>query len=125
MLPPSCSCTSYHITIMNANIHFANRNQTILFFQPRFGNIDINGRNSRRLHHDKGLLVCGTKTNRTRANIQSFCWLISISSLIGQSHFYFAKGTSAGKSKGLLETFDGAPRPRPGQQRPWAFVASV
>ena len=40
---------------MNANNHFANRNQTILFFQPRFGYIDINGENSRWLHHDKGL----------------------------------------------------------------------
>ena len=56
MLPPSWSCSSYQVTIMNANNHFANRNQTVLFFQPRFGNIDINGRNSRWLHHDKGPL---------------------------------------------------------------------
>ena len=33
-----------------------NRNQPILFFQPLFGNVDINGRNSRWLHHDKCLL---------------------------------------------------------------------
>ena len=52
MLPPSWSCSSYQITIMNANNLVANRNQTILFFQPRFGYIDINGRNSRWLHHD-------------------------------------------------------------------------
>ena len=32
---------------MNANNHFANKNQTILFLQPRFGYIDINIRNSR------------------------------------------------------------------------------
>ena len=66
---------------MNANNHYANRNQTkwrfklcmvwgirvtiniftfrnqtVLCFQPRFGNIDINGRSSRWLHRDKGLL---------------------------------------------------------------------
>ena len=57
MLPPSnCSCSSYQITIMDANIHLANRNQTILFLQPRFGYIDVNGYNSIWLHHDKGLL---------------------------------------------------------------------
>ena len=39
---PSWSCSSYWITTMNANNHFAIRNQTILIFQPRFGNIDIN-----------------------------------------------------------------------------------
>ena len=32
---------------------FANRNQTILFFQSRFGNTDINGRNTKWPHHDK------------------------------------------------------------------------
>ena len=41
---------------MNANNQLANRNQTILFFQPRFGYIDINGKNSRWLHHAYGLL---------------------------------------------------------------------
>ena len=40
---------------MNANNHNANRNQTIFFFQPRNGYIDINGEMSRWLHHDKGL----------------------------------------------------------------------
>ena len=40
---------------MNANNNFENRNQTILFFQPRFGNIDINSRNSRWLHCNKDL----------------------------------------------------------------------
>ena len=45
---------------MNANNHFENRNQTILFFQPRFGNIDVNGGNSRWLHHAKGLLQTAT-----------------------------------------------------------------
>ena len=58
MLPPSWSCSSYRITIANANNHFANRNQTILFFQPRCDNIDINRRNSRWLHDDKGLIHC-------------------------------------------------------------------
>ena len=57
--PLSCSlhwsCSLYRITIMNADNHFANRNPTILFFQPRFGNIDINGRKSRWLQHGKGL----------------------------------------------------------------------
>ena len=57
MLPPCWSCSSYRQTIMNAIIIiFANRNQTILLIQPRYGNIDINGWNSRWLHHDKGLL---------------------------------------------------------------------
>ena len=55
MLPPTWSCSSYQITVMNANNLFANRNQTILFFQPRFGNIDTNGKVSAWLHHDKGL----------------------------------------------------------------------
>ena len=41
---------------MHVNNHFANTNQTNLFFQPRFGYIDINGRNSRWLHHDNVLL---------------------------------------------------------------------
>ena len=41
--------------LMNANNNFEKRNQTILFFQPRFGNIYINGRNSRWLHNDKDL----------------------------------------------------------------------
>ena len=54
MLPLSWSCTSYRITITNTNNHFANRNQTNLYFQPRFGNIDIIGRNPRWLHNDKG-----------------------------------------------------------------------
>ena len=40
---------------MNDNNHFANRNQTILFFQPRFGFIDIKGKTLTWLHHDKGL----------------------------------------------------------------------
>ena len=56
MLSPSWSCSLYQLTIMNANNHFATRNQTILFFQPRFGYIDIIGKKSRWLHHDKGLL---------------------------------------------------------------------
>ena len=55
MLTPFWSCFLYRMTIMNAKNHFANRNQTILFFQPRFDNIDINSRNSRWLHIDKGL----------------------------------------------------------------------
>ena len=50
MLTPSWSCSLYRITIMNATNHFANRNQTTLFFQPRFGYIYINGENSRWLH---------------------------------------------------------------------------
>ena len=41
---------------MNANYQFAIRNQTILFFQPLFGNIVINGRSSRWLRCDKGIL---------------------------------------------------------------------
>ena len=36
---------------MNANDHFAKRTRP-LFFQPQFGNIDINGK----IHHDEGLL---------------------------------------------------------------------
>ena len=43
ILPP-WSCSLYRIMIVNANNHFAIRNQTILFFQPRFSNININGR---------------------------------------------------------------------------------
>ena len=38
------------------NIYFANKNQAILFFQPRFGNIDINGRKPKWLHHDRSIL---------------------------------------------------------------------
>ena len=38
---------------MNANNHFANRNQTLSFFKPLFDNVDINGRNSKWQHHDK------------------------------------------------------------------------
>ena len=56
MMPPFWSCSSYQLTIINANNHFANRNQTILFIQPRSDDIDINERNSRWLRHDKGLL---------------------------------------------------------------------
>ena len=41
---------------MNNNNHFANGNQTILFFKPRFGYIDIIGRNARWLHRYRGLL---------------------------------------------------------------------
>ena len=52
MMPLYWSWSSYQIKIMYANNHFANRNQTILFIQPRFGYIDINGRNSRWPHHD-------------------------------------------------------------------------
>ena len=55
MLHPSWSCSSYRITIMHANNHLAIRNQTMLFFQPRYGIIDINEINSRSLHHDKDL----------------------------------------------------------------------
>ena len=55
-LPPTWSCFSYQTKIMYASNHFADRNQTILFCQSRFGYIDINGSNSRCLHHDKGLL---------------------------------------------------------------------
>ena len=33
-------------------------NQTILFFQPRFCNIDISGRNSRWLHRGEESIVC-------------------------------------------------------------------
>ena len=36
---------------MNANNRFSNRRQTILSVQPRFANIDTNGRNSRWQHH--------------------------------------------------------------------------
>ena len=54
MLHPSWSCSSNRITLMHANNHLAIRSQTIWFFQPRFGNIDINWRNSRWLHRDKG-----------------------------------------------------------------------
>ena len=43
---------------MNTNNHFAKRNQTILFFEPRFGYIDIDENNSRWLHHDKGIFKC-------------------------------------------------------------------
>ena len=52
---------------MNAENHFAKRNQAILFFQPRFGNIDISGKNSRWLHHDrpKGLFHCPCITCHT------------------------------------------------------------
>ena len=35
------------MSITDANNRFASRNQTILFFQPRFGNIDTDGINSR------------------------------------------------------------------------------
>ena len=58
MLYPSWSCSFYPITIMNTNNHFAKRNQTILFFEPRFGYIDIDENNSRWLHHDKGIFKC-------------------------------------------------------------------
>ena len=37
-----------------------------------------------------------------------------ISSLRGQGHYHFAKGTSIGKTLSLKETFEGAQRPRPG-----------
>ena len=60
MLLPSSSCSSYRITIMNAYNHLAIRNQTILFFQPRFGNIGINWRSSRGLHRD---MVCWIKSH--------------------------------------------------------------
>ena len=42
MLPLSWSSSSDQITTMTAYNHFANRDQTILFFQPRFRNIDVN-----------------------------------------------------------------------------------
>ena len=39
---------------MNANDNFVNRNQTLLFFKPQFGSVDINVINLRKLHHDNG-----------------------------------------------------------------------
>ena len=44
MLPPSWSRSLYWITVMNSNNNCAIRNQNILFFQPRFGNVDFNGK---------------------------------------------------------------------------------
>ena len=61
---PACnrtlSCCLYlghvpRITIIYDNHFFEKGNQTVLFFQPWFGNIYINERNSRWQHRDKGL----------------------------------------------------------------------
>ena len=62
---------------MNANNHFAFRNQTFLFFQLRCGNIDINGRNSRWLHRDKRLLIVVQRPSRQAHWNQSWVFLIS------------------------------------------------
>ncbi len=47
-----------------------------------------------------------------------------ISSLRSHGQFHFAKDTSIGKSSSLRETFEGAPRPRPGAKDSTASVAS-
>ena len=62
MVPPSWSySSSYQITILLcATNHFANRNQTILFVQPRFGYIYINGGKTKdgcTIKDVKGILV--------------------------------------------------------------------
>ena len=52
MLLSSWSRSLYQITIMNANNHDANRNQTILFCRPRFGYIVMgNNENGRTMIH--------------------------------------------------------------------------
>ncbi len=43
----------------------------------------------------------------------------------GQGHFRFAKGSSIRKSSSLWETFEGAPRPRPGAMEAMDPVASA
>ena len=47
------------------------------------------------------------------------------SSLRGQGHLHFAKGTFIVKSESLRDTFEGAPRPRPGATEAIALVASA
>ena len=56
MLSPSWSCSLYRITIMNADNHFSIG--TRLFCFSSHGSITLisMGENSRRLHHDKGLI---------------------------------------------------------------------
>ena len=48
-----------------------------------------------------------------------------ISSLKGQGHFHFAKGTSIGESERQWETIEGAPRPRPGAMETMACVYCI
>ena len=94
MLPPSWSCSTYRITIMNANNHFENSNQTILFFQPRFGNVETNGKKSRGWQNQdkvyKHHSCIYVHTHSTKASEQAW----KFSSLRGQGSFHFSRGTS-------------------------------
>ena len=54
--------------------------------------------------------------------MNNLCLMPGISSLKGQSHFNFAKGTSIENLLSQWETFQGAPRPRPGAKMPIASV---
>ena len=57
---------------MNANNDYANRNQTILFFQPRFGYIVINWEKLRWMNHEKGLLGKESESNGRRQQLNFF-----------------------------------------------------
>ena len=63
----------YRITIMNANNHSAISKHTSLLFQPRFSNIDINGRKLRWLHRDKGLTPPPTLSSDYKRNTRGKC----------------------------------------------------
>ena len=77
-IPLSCCTNSGLRAITNANNHFANSNQTIKLFQPRFGNIDVNGGYSRWLH--QGLLpkfisiLCKFAQNKAKSHSRLTCY---------------------------------------------------
>ncbi len=57
---------------MNANVHCIKTEPDYFSFQPRFDYIELNERNSRWPHHDKGLLKAGTFTTLIVHNLVVF-----------------------------------------------------